>query len=103
MHKRLEAFVRQSGKQLEDAFQQTGSRLPPELSGEAMVRSFIDGSFERGLDEATRQRIEQWRAAIAKIVEQLKSELPGAHSNPEFEARFVARVEQWRNEHPELS
>jgi hypothetical protein len=102
MAQRLETFIQQSGRQLEEAFRESGTPLPTEASGEAMVRSVLDGSLERGLDEATRQRIAQWREAVGRIMLAVSSELPGGHENPEFEARLIERMEQWRSEHPEL-
>jgi hypothetical protein len=102
MLERLDGFIQDSGAQLEDAFRSAGSSLPPEVSGEEMIRSFLDGSFERSLDENTQRQIRENRAAIAQIIVKLRAEFPGGHADPQFEARLIARVEQWRKEHPEL-
>ena len=90
MDARLQASMAKIGGKVEAMFRDAGSPLPSDLTGEQLVRGMLEeGRRYAGSPEAKRRT-----EAMARIVREVASELPGGTSSPEFRARVVARMKE---------
>jgi len=87
---RLAKWFQEQGGELENAMRDVGTPLPPELSGEMLVRGLL-GEAEKRLRSAEGQA----RATqIADIVKQVAAELPGGQKDPAFLESVEARIRE---------
>ena len=84
----LEAFIRNSGAELEAAFREAGSPLPQGLSGEILVRSALEDMEKERFSPEGQARAKR----IVQIAREVAAERPGGHQSPEFADRVLARL-----------
>src|SRR5262249_22663026 len=87
----FQAYIRKAGADLDAAFREAGTPLPPELSGEQMIRDFLEESRKNALSEAGQLR----QQALNRITQELISSLPGASANPQFKELVSAKYREW--------
>jgi hypothetical protein len=95
MQERLDAAFRQWGRELEAAFQETGTPFPGGLSGEELVRGMVQEMHEEIQTPEFQARTEPMRVAVQQIAAQVAAELPGGTEHPEFMHRLEAKVRHW--------
>ena len=85
---KLEAFIRKSGAELEAAVREAGTSLPEGVSGETLVRSFLEDMEKEHFSPEGQARAKH----IEEIAREVAAELPGGPKNPDFADRFLARL-----------
>ena len=87
---KLDQWIREKGPELEAALRDAGSPLPPELTGEMLVRGMLEENekwFTSPEGQARSKRMIQ-------IANEVAAELPGGHQHPDYPNRVLARLEQ---------
>jgi hypothetical protein len=87
---KLDQWIRDSGAQLEAAFREAGSPLPPELTGEFLVRNTLEEN-ERWFNSPEGQARSK---RMLEIANEVAAELPGGHEHPDYSSRLLARLQQ---------
>ena len=90
----LDQWIRDKGAELEAAFREAGSPLPPELTGEFLVRSTLEENEKwfKGPEGQARSK------RMIEIANEVAAELPGGHEHPDYPSRVLTRLEQLFNE-----
>jgi hypothetical protein len=91
----FQAYIRKAGADLDAALKEAGTALPPQLSGEKMIRGFLEESRKEALSEAGQRR----QQALHQITRELVASLPGGSANPEFLELLSARYKEWLDHH----
>ena len=100
-HPAVEEFIRLTGADLEEAYRAKGETLPPGVTGEQLVRGFMESTSQGR--EALEARHKLWGPHVNAIIRQVESELPGGRSNPAFQRTMADRIIEWMRQHPELA
>ena len=95
MNARLQAFVRKAGTDLDTAFAASGHPLPPTMTGEQMIRAFLEESRKEGLSEAGRQR----QSELTRITQEVAASLPGGSAHADFMDIVSAKYKEWLDHH----
>lgn len=88
---RFQTYIRKAGADLDAALSEAGTPLPPELTGEQMIRGFLEESRKNALSEAGQLR----QQALNRITQELISSLPGGSANPQFKGLLAAKYLEW--------
>jgi len=100
-HPAIEEFIRTAGASLEEEYRQKGVSLPAGITGERLVRDFMESTTQSR--EAMESRRKLWGPHVDAIIRQVESELPGGRSNPEYQRIMTDRIVEWVRQHPELA
>jgi hypothetical protein len=86
------------GADLEKAFREAGTSLPPGKSGTELVRALLEEMRDQAQTDEGRRVSEKVRADIDPIYRALETELPGGSANPAFAAALLSRLQVWASQ-----
>ena len=89
----IDALIRKTGAELDEAYRASGTPLPPGFSGEQLARWAIEGM------QRDNQR---WAPEFSKLEQQVRAELPPGASKEDYVASLWAKVEDWLRNHPDF-
>ena len=95
MDARFQAYIAKLGAELDTAFREGGSPLPPGLSGEQMIRSFLEESRRETFSEAGQER----QRALTRITQDVAATLPGGSADPAFITLVSTKYKEWLDQH----
>jgi hypothetical protein len=95
MDTRFQAYIAKLGAELEEAFREGGSPLPPGQTGELMIRSFLDESRKETFSEAGQER----QRALTRITQDVVATLPGGSTDPAFITLVSTKYKEWLDQH----
>jgi len=93
---RFDSHLANLGKELEDALRQSGSALPAGVTGEHLIRSFLEESRQY----ATSEQAQQHQILIARLTAEARAELPEGATDAQIQERLIAKYIEWMGSHP---
>jgi len=95
MDARLQAYIRKAGADLDTAFAASGHPLPPTMTGEQMIRAFLEESRKEAFSEAGKQR----QIELTRITQEVAASLPGGRAHADFMALVSTKYKEWLDQH----
>ena len=97
LQRRFDAYLASLGRDLETTLQQGGSPLPEDLTGEQVIRGFLEESREY----ATSDQAKRHQALVDRLWAEARTELPEASTFEQVRDRLIAKYMHWMETHPE--